>query len=195
VLFLAGGSTREYIESKQDWQVYAVWGGRPMRDDGTGIDPQTWASANGDSPLVEEHAAGCRFVADRVLSAEWAAQVRSEALLADGKETVDQYFRRCESTIEEIMVKQDQAEAMRVLASYEAVARYRVNDMEGTKFALAAKLRSHRPTEKKPKITVDDILGIPTQAAASKPSTKAPLNEDDLFSHALLMVVAAETAD
>ena len=194
VLFLAGGSTREYIESKQDWQVYAVWGGRPMRDDGTGIDPQTWASANSDSPLVEEHAAGCRFVADRVLSAEWAAQVRSDALLADGKETVDQYFRRCESTIDEIMVNQDQAEVMRVLASYEAVARYRVNDMEGAKFALTAKLRSHRPTEKKPKITVDDIFGSATPAAASKPRTSTPANEDDLFSQALLTVVSAETA-
>jgi len=194
VVFLAGGSTREYIEAKQDWQVYAVWGGRPMREDGTGIDPQTWASANGGSPLVEEHAAGCRFVADRVLSAEWAAQVRSDALLADAKETVDQYFRRCEATIDEIMAKQDQAEALRILASYEAVARYRVNDMVGTKSALAAKLRSRRPPEKKPKITVDDIFGNPTPAAASKPSTTTPANEDDLFSQALLVVVSAETA-
>lgn len=195
VVFLAGGSTREYIESKQDWKVYAVWGGRPMREDGTGIDPWTWASANGDSPLVEEHAASCRFVADRVLSAEWAARVRSDALLADAKETVVQYFRRCESTIDEIMAKQDQAEALRVLASYEAVARYRVNDMAGTRSALSAKLRAQQPTEKKPKITVDDIFGSPTQEDASKPSTKAPVNEDELFTRALLMVVSAETAE
>lgn len=195
VVFLAGGSTREYIESKHDWKVYAVWGGRPMREDGTGIDPWTWESANGDSPLVEEHAAGCRFVADRVLSAEWAARVRSDALLADSKETVDQYFRGCQSTIDEIMAKQEQATALRVLASYEAVARYRVHDMVGTRSALGTKLRIQQPTEKKPKITVDDIFGGPTQADASKPSTKEPMNEDDLFSHALLMVVSAETAE
>jgi hypothetical protein len=193
VVFLAGGSTREYIEAKQDWQLYAVWGGRPMRDDGTGIDPQTWASANGDSPLVEEHAAGCRFVADRVLSVEWVAQVRSDALLADGKEAVDRYFKHCESTIDEIMTKQDQAEALRVLASYEVVARYRVNDTAGTRSALSATFRAQQPTEKKPKITVDDIFGSPIQAAASKPSTKAPVDEDELFSRALLMVVSAET--
>ena len=166
-----------------------------MQEDGTGIDPWTWASANGDSPLVEEHAASCRFVADRVLSAEWAVRVRSDAFLADAKETVVQYFRRGESTIDEIMAKQDQAEALRVLASYEAVARYRVNDMAGTRSALSAKLRDQQPTGKKPKITVDDIFGSPTQTAATKPSTKAPVNEDELFTRALLMVVSAETAE
>ena len=165
-----------------------------MRDDGTGIDPRTWASANGESPLVEEHAAGCRFVADRVLSTDWAARVRSDALLSDAKETVDQYFRRCKSTIDEIMVKQEQAEALRVLASYEALARYRVNDLAGTRAAINAKLRALQSTEIKPTITVDDIFGSPTPAASSKPSAKAPVNEDDLFDRALLMVVSAETA-
>ena len=195
VVFLAGGSTREYLEASQDWQVYTAWGGRPMREDGTGIDPQTWASANGDSSLAEEHAAGCRFVADRVLSVEWAARVRSDALVADSKETVEKYFRRCESTIDEIMDKQEQAKVLRVLASYEVVARYRVNDMAGTRSALSATLRAQQQTEKKPKITIDDIFGSPIQADASKPSTKAPLNDDELFGRALLMVVSAETAE
>lgn len=195
VLFLAGGSSRDFLDAKQDWHFFAVWGGQPWSESNAGIKPRSWEAANQGTPLVEDYQPGCRFIADRVLSAEWAARVRSDALLADAKDTVDQYFRRCESTIDEIMAKQDQAEALRVLASYEVVARYRMNDMAGTRSALSVKLRAQQPTEKKPKITVDDIFGSPTQEDASKPSTRAPVNEDELFTRALLMVVSAETAE
>ena len=194
IVFLAGGSTREYLETKHDWQLYTAWGGRPMREDGAGIDPKTWASANGESPLVDEFAAGCRFVAERVLAEEWVVRVRSDALLADGKEALDQYFRRCESTIDEIIGKQEQGDALGVLATYEAVARYRVHDASGTRAALNAKLQAQKAKKKKPKISVTDILGSPTQASATKPLPKEPVNEDDLFSRALLMVVSAESA-
>lgn len=195
VVFLAGGSTREYLETKQDWQVYTVWGGRPMREDGTGIDPRSWESANGDAPLVAEYAAGCRFVADRMLAVEWAARVRSDALLAEGREALDGYFTRCRGTIEEIMSRQDQGEALKVLASFEAVARYRVHDRAGTRAALDAKLRAQQGVQQKPKVSVDDILGRRGGAASGKPVTKKPVDEDELFSRALLLVVSAEADD
>lgn len=192
VVFLAGGSTREYLETKQDWQVYTVWGGRPMREDGSGIEPLSWEAANGDAPLVDEYAAGCRFVADRMLAVEWAARVRSDTLAADGMESLDGYFTRCRSTIDEIMSKQDQGEVLKVLASFEAVARYRVHDRAGTRAALEAKLRERPRLQQKPKVSLDEILGRGPRTASGKAETKKPVDEDELFSRALLLVVSAE---
>lgn len=195
VLFLAGGSTRDPIVQKQDWKSFTVWGGQPLSEGGDGVDPRSWESANGDASFVLDFAPGFRFVAERVLATDWIFRVRNEALRVDVVPELDRYFRQCETTINEIIIKEDQSEALRVLASYEAVARYRMHDVAGTRAVLSEKMRTQQISHKKPKITVDDMFGSPAQAAASKPSTKAPVDEDDLFRRALLMVVSAETAE
>ena len=194
VVFLAGGSTREYFETKPDWKAYAIWGGRPMREDGEGIDPQTWASADGDSPLVEEYAAGCRFVADRVLNTEWVVQVRTESLVADDGQAIEQYFRGCRLTMDEIMSEEEKLRSLTILATYEAIARYRANDKGGAAASLDGNMRSRQPVAKKPKLSARDIFGGPAQPDSAKPSAMAAMDDDELYTQALRMVVIAETA-
>lgn len=194
VVFLAGGSTREYFEAKLDWKTYAIWGGRPMREDGEGIDPQTWAEANGESALAMEYASGCRFVADRVLNSEWVVRVRTDSLVADDSQTIEQYFRNCRLTMEEIMSENEKLEALRILATYEAIARYHANDKGRAAAALEGNMRSNQPVDKKPKLSASDIFGGPSQPDRAEPSAKAAMNDDELFTQALRMVVMAETA-
>jgi formylglycine-generating enzyme required for sulfatase activity len=193
VVFLAGGSTREYLEAKEDWRVYAVWGGRPMRDDGNEIDPRTWAAANGEAPWVVDYASGCRFVADRVLSMDWAVHVRTGSLHADDTPAVDTLFSTCEATIDEIMAPEEQGAALKVLATYEAIARYRVQGSAGAQVALRKTISESRTASRKPRITVDDLLGTPNTEGTSRPLAAPPTNEDELFSRALVAVVSAET--
>lgn len=195
VIFLAGGSTREYLEAKQDWQVYAIWGGRPMKDDGAGISPRTWEEARGESPLVEEYSPGCRFVADRILAPEWVVRVREESLQADGVAEIEEYFASCESTIGEIMVKEEQGLALRVLATYEMIARYKAGDAGGAQASLRKTLVGTKASTKKPKLTVADMLGPANQGGVNAPPTGAQVSEDELFSRALLAAVSAETND
>ena len=195
VIFLAGGSTREYLEAKLDWQVYAIWGGRPMKDDGAGISPRTWEEAKGESPLVEEYSPGCRFVADRILAPEWAVRVREESLETDGVAEIEAYFASCESTIGEIMVKEEQGLALRVLASYEMIARYKAGDAGGAQASLQKQLVGSKASPKKPKLTVADMLGPANQGGVNAPRTGSQVSEDELFNRALLAAVTAETKD
>ena len=195
VIFLAGGSTREYLEAEQDWQVYAIWGGRPMEDDSVGISPRTWEEARGESPLVEEYSPGCRFVADRILAPEWVVRVREETRQPDGLAEVEAYFASCESTIGDIMIKEEQGLALRVLASFEAIARYKAGDVDGAQVSLRKTLVGSKASPKKPKLTVADMLGPENQAGANGPRTGAQVSEDELFSRALLAAVSAETND
>jgi hypothetical protein len=193
VVFLAGGSSREAIENKKDWRLFAIWSGQPKREGGNAIDPQTWETANGDTTLAEDYAAGCRFVADRVLSADWVWRVRVGTLdVADGA-AIDRYLRECVSTIDEIMVKADQGSAMRILATYEALARYRIRDGVGTRAALQRTLAGDRPG-KKPRINLNDDFA-PTGAAGKSRATetdKASVSEEELFTRALIAVVSTE---
>jgi hypothetical protein len=193
VIFLAGGSTREYLEAKQDWQVYAIWGGRPMKDDGAGIAPRTWAEATGESPLVEEYSPGCRFVADRILAPDWAVRVRAESLEADGAAEIDAFFGSCESTIGEIMVKEEQGLALRALASFETISRYKAGDAAGAQTAIRKTLASNTDSPKKPKLTVADMLGPRSPGGPNGQRAGSQVSEEELFSRALLAAVTAES--
>jgi formylglycine-generating enzyme required for sulfatase activity len=195
VIFLAGGSTREYLEAQQDWQVYAIWGGRPMKDDVAGIAPRTWEEARGESPLVEEYSPGCRFVADRILAPEWVVCVRAESLKADGAAEIDTFFASCESTIGEIMVKEEQSIALRALASYETIARYKAGDASGARTAIRKTLASPTDSPKKPKLTVADMIAPTSPSGTNGHRPDSHVSEDELFSRALLAAVSAETND
>ncbi len=191
VVFLAGGSSREYIESKDDWRLFAIWSGQPKGEGGDAIDPQTWETANGDTKLAEEYAAGCRFVADRVLSADWVFRVRADAMdMADGA-GVERYFKECASTLDAIMVKADQGPATRILATYEALARYRIRDDVGARSALQRTLATDRP-RKKSRINLDDDFAPTGAAGKSRATDKASVSEEELFTRALIAVVSTE---
>jgi hypothetical protein len=192
IVFLAGGSTREYLEAKEDWRFYAVWGGRRMRDEGNEIAPETWEAANGEAPWVEDYASGCRFVTDRVLATDWAVHVRTGSLHADDTPAVDTLFSTSESTIDEIMAPEEQGAALKVLATYEAIARYRVQGPAAARDALRKTVRHSKTGTRKPKITVDDLLGAPSTEGTSRPLAAPPINEDELFSRALVTAVSAE---
>jgi len=194
VLFLAGGSTREYLETKTDWTTYAIWGGRPMHADEARIDPRGWDAelAQQDTSLVIEYAPACRLVADRVLATDWAVKVRRDSLATDRGQTAEQYFATCESTITEIMTKEEQTTARQVLALYETIAAYREAGAAGSLPALQKAVHSHRAAVKKPKITVDDILTAPSLQNATARPAAPKVSEDHLFTQTLAAMVAAE---
>jgi formylglycine-generating enzyme required for sulfatase activity len=196
VVFLAGCNSRVVIETKEEWQLFAIGYGQPTRAGGGAIEPQTWEAANGDSTMAADYEAGCRFVADRVLSTDWVFRVRADTMEAADGAAIDRYFKECASTIEEIMAKDDPGSAMSVMAIYEALARYRIGDRPGTRSALQRTLAGARPAKKRRiNINLDDDLR-PT-GAAGKPGTsgKSSFSEEELFTRALIAVVSAEASD
>ncbi len=195
VVFLAGGSTREFLQAEDDWKVYSIWGGRPMRGDGFGIEPKSWAAANGEPSLVLEHAAGCRFVVDRVLSPEWASRVRGNALVATEKEAVDQLFTNSRATVNGLLTDDERGPVLEILATYEALARYRVQDSAGAVAAIRSSLQTHSTEGSKPKVTLGDILGRAKPATTPKPAAEPQLTEDELYRQAFLMLVSSEVTE
>ena len=197
VLFLAGGNSREYIVNKTDWTVFAVWGGRPMNEDGTLGKPRGWAKANGDSgdeeSFVIDHGPGCRLVADRVLSADWIATVRAQSLADDRAENLQEYFVACESTICAILADSEQFNAMKILAIYEGLAGYRQKKLPDAEASLRKSLAFAGRAKPKPTISIDDLLSPPENQLQPKPRVgSASMSEDDLFTLALTTVVSAE---
>ena len=104
---------------------------------------------------------------------------------------VDRYFKDCASTLDAIMVKADQGPATRILATYEALARYRIRDSVGARSALQRTLATDRP-RKKSRINLDDDFA--PRGATSTPRTpdKSSYSEDELFTRALIAVVSDE---
>jgi thiol-disulfide isomerase/thioredoxin len=78
--------------------------------------------------------------------------------------------------------------------TYEAIARYRANDKGGAAASLDGTMRSRQPVAKKPKLSARDIFGGPAQPDSAKPSAMAAMDDDELYTQALRMVVIAETA-